>query len=112
MNSTKKYYESMEQIKDLSEFLDFIGNARYNGTANVLINSGHLTDDFFDLKSGVAGEYLQKISNYAIRAAIILNESHLEHPRFREMVFEANRSGSIAYFSEKNKAEEWLGDNI
>jgi len=108
MNSTKKYYESMEQIKDLSEFLDFIGNARYRGTANILINSGHLTDDFFDLKSGVAGEYLQKLSNYAMRAAIILDKKHLENLRFREMVSEANKSGNIAYFSEMTGAEAWL----
>jgi len=109
MNSTKNYYESVEQIKNLSDFLDFIGNARYSGTASILINPGHLTDDFFDLKTGLAGEYLQKISNYAMRAAIILSESHLEQPRFREMVYEANKSGrSIAYFFDKKEAKEWL----
>ena len=62
MKNTKNYHESLEQIKDLSDFLDYIGNARYSGTSNILINSGHLTEDFFDLKSGLAGDYLQKLS--------------------------------------------------
>ena len=109
MNSTKLYHESTTLIENLSDFLDFIGNARYSGTANVLIDSCNLTDDFFDLKSGVAGEYLQKLSNYAVRAAIVLNTVHLENPRFREMVSEANRSGhSIAYFLDREKAENWF----
>ncbi|MBI9099889.1 MAG: DUF4180 domain-containing protein [Spirochaetaceae bacterium] len=108
MNKTAKYHESENLIAHISDFLDFIGNARYNGTANVLIHSGHLTEDFFNLKSGVAGEYLQKLSNYVMRAAIILDETHLEQPRFREMVFEANRSGDIAYFKDKETAFSWL----
>ncbi len=108
MNSTLNYYESKEIIEDIGDFLDFIGNAGYSGVRSVLINSEHLTEDFFDLKSGVAGEYLQKLSNYALRAAILLDESHLEHPRFREMVFEANRSGSISYFKDKDAAIQWL----
>lgn len=108
MNSTKNYFETKDMIKDTGDFLDLIGNAGYSGMNCVLIDSKHLTEDFFDLRSGVAGEYLQKLSNYSMRAAIILDEIHLENPRFREMVFEANRSGSIVYFKDRNSAEEWL----
>ncbi len=108
MNSTTNYFESSQLMKDTGDFLDLIGNAAYNRASGVLIHSAHLPELFFNLKSGIAGEYLQKLSNYAMRAAIILDGSHLEHPRFREMVSEANQSGDIAYFKEIGSAREWL----
>ena len=108
MNNTTTYFESTQLMNNIGDFLDLIGNAGYNRASGVLIHSAHLPQLFFDLKSGIAGEYLQKLSNYAMRAAIILDDSHLEHRRFREMVSEANRSGSIAYFKEIESARNWL----
>ena len=110
MNKTANYYESEEMMVDTGDLLSLIGNARYNGVDSVLIHSEHLSEDFFDLKTGVAGEYLQKM-NYSMKAAIVLCESHLEHPRFREMVFEANRSGDIVYFQDSHSAQAWLNNN-
>lgn len=102
------FYESRELICDISDFLSLLGNAGYHGNGKLLIQSHHLTDDFFNLKSGLAGEFLQKMSNYSIKAAIVLDQSHLEHPRFREMVSESNRQGLIVYFKDQNLAEAWL----
>ncbi|MBN2657902.1 MAG: DUF4180 domain-containing protein [Spirochaetales bacterium] len=108
MEKTVQYYESTEMIKDTGDFLDLIGNAGYRGASGILIHSIHLPDAFFELKSGLAGEYLQKLSNYSVRAAIVLEDSHLNHPRFREMVREANKGGNIAYFTYAEAAGEWL----
>lgn len=108
MEKTVRYFESTERMNDTGDFLDLIGNAGYRKATGVLIHSTHLPESFFDLKSGVAGEYLQKLSNYSVRAAIVLEESHLENPRFREMVQEANKSGNIAYFTDRDSAGDWL----
>jgi len=109
MEKTALYFESTEMIKETGDFLDLIGNAAYRKASGVLIHSAHLPEDFFELKSGLAGEFLQKLSNYAVRAAIVLDDSHLERLRFREMVQEANKGGNIAYFTDVSSAGEWLG---
>lgn len=108
MNSAVRYYQSTEMINDTGDFLDLIGNAGYNRASGVLIHSHHLPEEFFDLKSRLAGEYLQKLSNYSMRAAFVIRDIHLEHPRFREMVLEANKGGNVAYFTSLEKAGDWL----
>lgn len=98
----------MKLMRDTGDFLDLIGNAAYQRAPGVLVHSRHLPDEFFDLKSGIAGEYLQKLSNYGVKAAFVIENEHLNHPRFREMVGEANRQGLIAYFTDSVEAGSWL----
>lgn len=79
-----------------------------NNTNNLCIPSQALSDQFFQLSSGSAGGILQKLVNYQIRTAIVLEEE-MELPlRFREMMLEANKSNEYRFFSSKNEAEQWL----
>jgi hypothetical protein len=42
-----------------------------NCSEGIIMYEAQIIPDFFDLKSGIAGEILQKFSNYDMRLAII-----------------------------------------
>ncbi len=108
MNYKSDFLKATELIRNTGDLLDLVGEAGYRGSNKLFIHSKYLLEDFFDLKSGIAGEFLQKFSNYRTRVAILLDEAQLKHPRFKEMVLEANKQGNVAYFQDQRAGELWL----
>ncbi|MFN8510788.1 MAG: DUF4180 domain-containing protein [Deinococcaceae bacterium] len=79
-----------------------------SGTQGVLIPSHLLSDDFFQLKTGVAGAMLQKLSQYRIRVAVVCSTLSEHNERFCEMVRESNRGNAFRVFETQQEAEAWL----
>ena len=58
-------------ITDIQSALDLLMTAKYEvGTKNIVIDKKLITEDFFVLSSGIAGEILQKYVNYGERMAV------------------------------------------
>lgn len=95
-------------ITHVQDALDLVGLCGENGASRIIIYGENLTNDFFDLKTCVAGDILQKFVNYRVKTAIVLSPEYLKHDRFREMALEANQSGAYGFFHTKEKAEAWL----
>jgi hypothetical protein len=77
----------------------------------VLIPAEHFPPAFFDLRTGFAGELLQKLENYGVRVAAVFPSEHGYGERFREFLGEARRRGStFRVFSTRDDAERWLGE--
>ncbi|MDG9702991.1 DUF4180 domain-containing protein [Streptomyces sp. DH37] len=53
------------------EALDLIGDAGYQGARWVAVPAGRLDEDFFRLRTGVAGEIVQKFANYRLGLAVV-----------------------------------------
>ena len=51
------------KLEDIQDVLDLMANAGYLGADRILIHTENLPDGFFDLKTRIAGEILQKFSN-------------------------------------------------
>jgi hypothetical protein len=78
--------------------VDLLGLAAEHGGADlVAIPVERLGADFLDLRSGIAGAFLQKFVTYRVCVAIIGDlSSALEQSRaLRDFVVEANRGNSI-----------------
>lgn len=58
-------------IQNVNDAIDLMVNVRYNGCKKMLVRRENITDDFFELKSGLADEILQKYTNYNMKIAII-----------------------------------------
>jgi hypothetical protein len=52
--------------------LNLIGLCGENDTGHLIIHTEALSDDFFKLRTGVAGQMLQKFINYHVKTAVIL----------------------------------------
>jgi hypothetical protein len=83
-------------ISTPQDALDVIGGAF--GRADVVaIPAGRLDASFFQLRSGVAGEIMQKFVNYRIRLAVVgdIAAHEAASDAFRDLVRESNRGRHI-----------------
>ena len=84
-------------ISGPDDILDLMAEVRYNGGDRMIIHSKSLHADFFELKTKVAGEILQKFSNYRMKLAIIGDFSEFKSKSLRDFIRESNQTGIIFF---------------
>ncbi|KYG80796.1 DUF4180 domain-containing protein [Roseivirga echinicomitans] len=84
-------------INDKEDGLDLLGNLYYQGFDHVILHKDNITSDFFDLKTGIAGEILQKFSNYRVKLAIIGNFEVHQSKSLQNFIFESNKLRQINF---------------
>ena len=88
--------------------MDLVALCWSQGAHRLMIHAAALSEDFFDLSTGVAGKILQKFVNYTIQAAVVLPAGKSGTVKFSEMVSEANRGRHFRVFTDRTEAEGWL----
>lgn len=79
-----------------------------DGARALLLDRNALPAAFFDLSTGVAGELVQKLTNYGIRMAAVVPDLSVHSPRFREFAREANAGRQFRFFATREEAVAWL----
>ena len=69
------------------------------GINDIAISKNLITDKFFILSSGLAGEVLQKFINYRFRIAIYGDYSKYSSKPLKDFIYESN-NGRDVYFTE------------
>ena len=93
-------------VKSFTDILDLIG-ALFDATG-LLLGEDDLAPEFFDLKSGLAGELFQKLVNYRVRTAIVLPHPEAHGERFKELAYEHRTHPLIRFTTSFEEAEAWL----
>jgi hypothetical protein len=85
------------QCRTDRDAVELIGAAWEHRASFLVIPIERLADDFFRLRTGVAGAIVQKFVNYRMRVAIAGDISrHVnESSAFRDFVVEANRGDQV-----------------
>lgn len=91
-------------IKNIEDGIDLIGNVYYQGYDHMILSEKNITSDFFDLSTKMAGEILQKFSNYKMRLAIVGDFSNYQSQSFKDFVYESNKHGQINFVNSKTEA--------
>lgn len=65
-------------------------------------------DDFFRLKTGLAGAFLQKLVNYQVRLALVRQPEQKIKGKFMEFISESNQGGHFAVLENRDEAIRWL----
>ena len=86
------------------DILDLMVEAGYNGCEKLILHRQSLSDSFFDLKTRIAGEILQKFSNYRMKLAIIGDFSGVKSKSLRDFIRESNARGIITFVDSLEKA--------
>jgi hypothetical protein len=81
-------------LSTAQQFLQMIMDSSAEG---IIVHQENIDERFFDLRSGLAGEMLQKVVNYRLRLAIVGDFSIYESNSLRAFISESNRSNSIAF---------------
>lgn len=74
----------------------------------IVLNKENFDNSFYDLKSGLAGELLQKISNYRRRLIILGDFDNIESKSLRDFIYESNKNGQIIFSSNIDDAIKLL----
>ncbi len=96
-------------IRETQDALDIMGNCTYNGIHKIIVYQHQLHPDFFDLKSRIAGEILQKFSTYRVQLAIVGEFTDIESKSLNDFIRESNRIGWTIFTASKEEAMEKLG---
>lgn len=94
-----------EKINSVQDILDVMGTAQYNNCIGIAVYKESLGERFFDLKTGYAGEILQKFSNYDMKIAIIGDFSYYKSKSLHDFIFECNKGNRVFF---KGKLEDGL----
>lgn len=84
-------------ISQVQDALDLMGDISYRGATSIIIPENCITPEFFDLSTGLAGEILQKFSNYNLHLAIVGDFSKYVHKSMRDFIYESNKHGQINF---------------
>lgn len=95
-------------IHSEQDILDLIGECGMSEKTGLLLFAGNLPPDFFDLKTGLAGKLLLKLSTYRVPAAAVIPSNLIGNGRFYEMVLENNRRNDFRFFETREEAIKWF----
>lgn len=76
----------------------------YQGYGEMILHEKNIAPEFFDLKTGIAGEILQKFATYRVRLAIVGDFARYESKSLRDFVFESNKGRQISFVSSVEEA--------
>ncbi len=93
-------------IRSIRDVPDAVGAVF--GADGLLLTESELSPEFFDLRSGIAGELFQKFTNYKIHLAIVVQNLEIYGERFGELAFEHRNHKLIRFFDSIETAKSWL----
>lgn len=85
-------------ISETQDLLDMVGDMVLENCNRIIIREENLNPDFFRLPTGLAGDILQKASNYRIKMAIVGDFPKFTSKNLQDFIRESNRGNSI-YFT-------------
>ncbi|MEX1307863.1 MAG: DUF4180 domain-containing protein [Eubacteriales bacterium] len=85
------------EIRDMWQMMDRMAEAYYQGCFGLVVHKEDLPDGFFNLKNGVAGEILQKFSNYQMKIGIAGDFSAISSHALSCFISESNRGHSVFF---------------
>jgi hypothetical protein len=99
-------------IKEPQDALDIMAEAGYLGSDKLIFHEKNIGSDFFDLKSRLAGEILQKFSNYRVQLAIITDHTKFTSKSLQDFIRESNKQGRVFFVTSREEAIRKLAGNL
>ncbi len=84
-------------ITEVQDALDLISGLGTNDCNRIIIRESNLIKDFFSLKTGLAGEILQKFSTYGVKLAIAGDFSKYRSTALKDFIRESNRGNQVFF---------------
>jgi hypothetical protein len=95
-------------INSVEDGSDLLGNLYYSDYDRIIIHEKNINSAFFDLKTGFAGEILQKFSNFRVRLVVIGNFDKYESASLKQFILESNKGKQVNFLSSLSEALKQL----
>ena len=99
-----------EKLKSERDAVDLIGEMIGQGAELIVIPVERLEEDFFQLKTGMAGHFIQKFATYRRRLVILgdISQYVTQSRALRDFVYETNRGDQIWFLTNLQELDEHL----
>ncbi|MGI2297325.1 DUF4180 domain-containing protein [Paenibacillus sp. GXUN7292] len=96
-------------IRNVQDALDLMASIQYNHESNkFVIGESNLTEEFFELKTRLAGEILQKYVNYNIKLAIVGDFDKYNSKSLNDFIYECNKGKQVFFLKDRQSAIQAL----
>ena len=95
-------------INNVQDVLDLFGELYGQYYDGIILYERNITHDFFDLQTRLAGEILQKFSNYRIRLVIVGDWSKYTSRSLEAFITESNKGKTVNFSSSPTEALKLL----
>lgn len=84
-------------INNPEDGLQLLADLYYQDFDKIIIHEKNIIPDFFDLKTGIAGEVLQKFSNYRVSLFVIGEFDKYPGKSIKDFIYESNKGRLINF---------------
>jgi len=91
-------------LKTTEDGLDLLGNLSYQGFDKIIIHEKNIIPDFFDLKTKIAGDILQKFTQYQMPLIIVGDFLKFNSKSLNDFIFESNKGKQINFVTSQSEA--------
>jgi hypothetical protein len=84
-------------LRNLEEALELIGNVYYQGFDRLILHEKNVTTEFFDLKTKLAGDVLQKFTQYQLGLVIIGDFEKYQSKSLNDFIYESNQGKQVNF---------------
>ncbi|MEN6476418.1 MAG: DUF4180 domain-containing protein [Rectinema sp.] len=88
-------------VASVQDALDMMAES---GMRAIIVRDDQLAPEFFRLGSGLAGEILQKFTNYRVRFAVVGDFSKYPGKPLRDFIRESNATGQVLFVADATEA--------
>ncbi|MDR2283399.1 MAG: DUF4180 domain-containing protein [Sphingobacterium sp.] len=96
-------------IQNQEDALNLMMNCLYSDADKLILYQENITPNFFNLKTKLAGDILQKFSTYQAYLAIVGDFTVYESKSLQDFIRESNRMKRIHFVSSREEALELFG---
>lgn len=83
--------------------LELLRNLYYQGFDKIIIHEKNITPEFFDLKTKIAGNILQKFAQYQMPLIIVGDFSKYKSKSLNDFIFESNKGSQVNFVSDLSR---------
>jgi hypothetical protein len=99
-------------IEKEQDALDLMAEAGNSGARAVILHAENLPAEFFDLKTRLAGDILQKFSNYRMKLAIVGSFEGYQSDSLAAFMRESNRGSLVFFVPDQETAIRYLTRDV
>lgn len=98
-------------IVDSQSALELAMSVQYEaGVHRIVLDKKVISEDFFILSTGLAGDILQKWINYHVKVAVYGDYSRYTSKPLKDFIYESNRGKDFFFVSTKEEALQKLAE--
>ena len=91
-------------LTSVEDGLSLLGDLYYQGFDKIILHEENIVPEFFDLKTKLAGEVLQKFVQYRMPLAVVGDFSKYTSKRLRDFIYECNQGRQVNFVQELSSA--------